>query len=228
MSSMRSRCWFGNCHKEAKMDHILSVILVSLLTGMTALLSHRSAAVFHDGIRPILPQLVEGHMNRREAGSIAFGLSIGFVASVGISFTLSTGLLNSWLLFLPTDIIGVLAVNVWLAFILGAIWGILVFTSLQPINQLLTSLPVDIIGALGELSNPVVSAFALFPGRHFLPVWLETKRGRRPAGAAVAPDRRALFPASVPGIDRNLRRYGFAVGHRDFPRSERSAGLPNG
>lgn len=145
------------------MDHILSVILVSLLTGMTALLSHRSAAVFHDGIRPILPQLVEGHMNRREAGSIAFGLSIGFVASVGISFTLSTGLLNSWLLFLPTDIIGVLAVNVWLAFILGAIWGILVFTSLQPINQLLTSLPVDIIGALGELSNPVVSAFALFP-----------------------------------------------------------------
>ncbi len=89
------------------------------------------------------------------------------MASVGISFTLSTGLLNSWLLFLPTDIIGVLAVNVWLAFILGAIWGILVFTSLQPINQLLTSLPVDIIGALGELSNPVVSAFALFPWSPF-------------------------------------------------------------
>ena len=40
---------------------------------------------FHDGIRPILPQLIEGYMNRREAGSIAFGLSIGFVASVGIS-----------------------------------------------------------------------------------------------------------------------------------------------
>lgn len=62
---------------------------------------------FHDGIRPILPQLIEGYMNRREAGSIAFGLSIGFVASVGISFTLKTGLLNAWLLFLPTDILGV-------------------------------------------------------------------------------------------------------------------------
>lgn len=45
-------------------------------------------------------------MNRREAGSIAFGLSIGFVASVGISFTLKTGLLSAWLLFLPTDILG--------------------------------------------------------------------------------------------------------------------------
>ncbi|SPX29873.1 inner membrane protein [Escherichia coli] len=69
---------------------------------MTSLLAHRSAAVFHDGIRPILPQLIEGYMNRREAGSIAFGLSIGFVASVGISFTLKTGLLtHGYSFFLP-------------------------------------------------------------------------------------------------------------------------------
>lgn len=86
------------------MDLYIQIIVVACLTGMTSLLAHRSAAVFHDGIRPILPQLIEGYMNRREAGSIAFGLSIGFVASVGISFTLKTGLLNAWLLFLPTDI----------------------------------------------------------------------------------------------------------------------------
>ena len=62
-------------------------------------------------------------MNRREAGSIAFGLSIGFVASVGISFTLKTGLLNAWLLFLPTDILGVLAANSLLAFWYGGYLG---------------------------------------------------------------------------------------------------------
>lgn len=67
------------------MDLYIQIIVVACLTGMTSLLAHRSAAVFHDGIRPILPQLIEGYMNRREAGSIAFGLSIGFVASVGIS-----------------------------------------------------------------------------------------------------------------------------------------------
>ncbi|MGL4860575.1 MAG: YhfT family protein [Enterobacteriaceae bacterium] len=145
------------------MEFYLHLLMVSLLTGMTALLANRSVAVFHDGIRPILPQLVEGNMTRREAGSIAFGLSIGFVASVGISFTLSTKLLNSWLLFLPTDIIGVLAFNSYLAFALGAAWGILVLTSLVPINQILTALPVDILGSLGELSSPVISAFALFP-----------------------------------------------------------------
>lgn len=134
------------------MDYI-HIVVVALLTGMTALLSHRSVAVFHDGIRPILPQLVEGNMSRREAGSIAFGLSVGFIASVGISFTLSTGLLNSWLLFLPTDIIGVLAIA----------WGILALTSLPAVNTALTSLPVNFIGSLGELSSPVISAFALFP-----------------------------------------------------------------
>lgn len=110
------------------MDLYIQIIVVACLTGMTSLLAHRSAAVFHDGIRPILPQLIEGYMNRREAGSIAFGLSIGFVASVGISFTLKTGLLNAWLLFLPTDILGVLAINSLMAFGLGAIWGILILT----------------------------------------------------------------------------------------------------
>ncbi len=138
------------------MDLYIQIIVVACLTGMTSLLAHRSAAVFHDGIRPILPQLIEGYMNRREAGSIAFGLSIGFVASVGISFTLKTGLLNAWLLFLPTDILGVLAINSLMAFGLGAIWGILILTCLLPVNQLLTALPVDVLGSLGELSSPVV------------------------------------------------------------------------
>lgn len=145
------------------MDFYIQIVVVACLTGMTALLAHKSAAVFHDGIRPILPQLIEGNMNRREAGSIAFGLSIGFVASVGMSFTLKTGLLNSWLLFLPTDILGVLAINGWLAFGLGALWGILILTSLIPVNRLLTALPVDVLGSFGELSSPVVAAFALFP-----------------------------------------------------------------
>ncbi len=100
---------------------IMHIGLVATLCAMTALIANMSAAVFHDGIRPILPQLVEGNMTRREAGSVAFGLSIGFVASVGISFTLSTGLLNPWLLFLPTDILGVMIGSRWLAAAAGGL-----------------------------------------------------------------------------------------------------------
>lgn len=104
---------------------------------------------FHDGIRPILPQLIEGYMNRREAG-VSLWSEHWFVASVGISFTLKTGLLNAWLLFLPTDILGVLAINSLMAFGLGAIWGVLILTCLLPVNQLLTALPVDVLGSLGN------------------------------------------------------------------------------
>ncbi len=142
---------------------IYNIGIIAALCAMTALIAHISAAVFHDGIRPILPQLIEGNMTRRDAGSVAFGLSIGFVASVGISFTLSTGLLNPWLLFLPTDIIGVMAANRVIAAIGGGIWGILVVTSLAGVNAVLTGLPIDALGALGELGTPVMSAFALFP-----------------------------------------------------------------
>ncbi|MCR9422376.1 YhfT family protein [Vibrio sp. RM-69-4] len=142
---------------------IMHIGLVATLCAMTALIANMSAAVFHDGIRPILPQLVEGNMTRREAGSVAFGLSIGFVASVGISFTLSTGLLNPWLLFLPTDILGVMIGSRWLAAAAGGLWGVLVVTSLAGVNAVLTGLPVDALSALGELGTPVMSAFALFP-----------------------------------------------------------------
>ncbi|PFG58346.1 uncharacterized protein YhfT [Vibrio sp. ES.051] len=142
---------------------LYNTLLIAALCAMTALVAHMSAAVFHDGIRPILPQLIEGNMKRRDAGSVAFGLSIGFVASVGISFTLSTGLLNPWLLFLPTDIIGVLAGSRLIAVVGGGLWGMLVVTSLAGVNAILTGLPIDALGALGELGTPVITAFALFP-----------------------------------------------------------------
>jgi hypothetical protein len=142
---------------------LVKVILIPILTGLTAFLAHMAMAVFHDGIRPILPEFVEGRMKRTEAASVAFGLSVGFIASVGIAFTLSTNLLNPWLLFLPTDILGVMATRKHWAALLGVIWGALVVTCLSTINTVLTVLPVDFIGALGELSSPVVSGFALFP-----------------------------------------------------------------
>ncbi|SMO68759.1 YhfT family protein [Melghirimyces algeriensis] len=142
---------------------LLKLILVAGLTALTALLSYYGRAVFHDGIRPIMPEFIEGRMKRPELASISFGLSVGFIASVGIAFTLSTKLLNPWLLFLPTDILGVFASRAWLAALLGGAWGIAVVSGLTAVQSVFGVFPIDFIGALGELSSPVLAGFALFP-----------------------------------------------------------------
>ncbi|MVB12029.1 hypothetical protein CAFE_27580 [Caprobacter fermentans] len=142
---------------------VLNYAVVIVLCAFTAFLSHMGMAVFHDGLRPVVPEYIEGRMKRSELGTIAFGLSVGFIASVGIAHTVATGLLNPWLLFLTTDILGVISPKKWVAPILGGIWGALTLSALGLINTVLTGLPVNFIGAMGEISNPVVSCFALFP-----------------------------------------------------------------
>ena len=117
---------------------IMNVIIVMLVCAMSAFLSHMGMAVFHDGIRPVIPEYIEGRMHRSEMASIAFGLSVGFIASVGIGNALVTNLLNPWLLFLATDIIGIASPKKWLAPILGALWGLLCLTGIGGINAALT------------------------------------------------------------------------------------------
>ncbi len=142
----------------------IKYVLIPVLTGLTALLSHMAVAVFHDGIRPIMPEYVEGRMKRTELSSIAFGLSIGFIASVGFAMSVANNfILNPWLLFLPTDILGVISPKKWLAALLGALWGVLVVTSFSALQAVFSALPIDFMGALGELSTPILTAFALFP-----------------------------------------------------------------
>jgi Protein of unknown function len=141
----------------------IQIILIMALTALTALAAHWGKAVFHDGIRPIMPEYLEGRMKRPELASISFGLSIGFIVSVGLSFAVSFQLLNPWLLFLPTDILGVFATTWWMAAGLGAIWGLVVVFGLAGVQSLFSAFPVDLLGALGELSNPVLISFTAFP-----------------------------------------------------------------
>lgn len=142
---------------------VLNVIIVMAVCALTAFISHMGMAVFHDGIRPVIPEYIEKRMHRTEMASIAFGLSVGFIASVGIGNALVTNLLNPWLLFLATDIIGIAAPKKWLAPILGAGWGLLCLTGIGGMNAVLTGMPVDLISSMGEVGTYVVTGFAIFP-----------------------------------------------------------------
>ena len=142
---------------------VVSVLVVGALCAMTALCANLGVAVFNDGVRPFVPEFLEGRMPRPEYAVAVFGICIGFIASVGIGNALATNLLNPWLLFLATDIIGAVCPKKWLAAVAGAAWGILCLVGLGGINTVLTFLPVDLLGALGQLGTYIVTGFALFP-----------------------------------------------------------------
>ena len=142
---------------------VFNVLLVGVTCALTALLSNMGVAVFNDGVRPFVPEWLEGRMPRSEYAVAVFGMCIGFIASVGIANALATNLLNPWLLFLVTDIIGAFCPKKWMAAAIGGLWGILCLVGIGGINTVLTFLPVDLAGSLGQLGTYIVTGFALFP-----------------------------------------------------------------
>ncbi|WP_131735564.1 YhfT family protein [Actinomadura roseirufa] len=147
-----------------KLDFTLPQSLTVIgVCALTALISNMALAVFNDGVRPFLLDFVRGNTRRGEMTAVSFGLSAGFVFGLGAPMALSTGVLNPWLLFLPTDILGIFAPRRWLAPILGGAWGAVVVFGLSGANNAAHDLPVDFVTAMQEMATPILFLFLLFP-----------------------------------------------------------------
>ncbi|MGY3679410.1 YhfT family protein [Streptomyces sp. TE33382] len=148
----------------ASLDFSLAQQLtVIALCALTAYISHMALAVFNDGVRPFLLDFIQGRTTRSATTAVSFGLSAGFIFGLGAPMALSTGVLNPWLLFLPTDILGMLSPKKWLAPILGGAWGAVVVFGLNGANNVAHDLPVDFITAMQQMSTPILFLFTLFP-----------------------------------------------------------------
>ena len=66
---------------EGKM---LELLAVALLGGLASILSNKGIAVFNDGLRPILPEFLEGKIGKKELAATSFALSFGLVIGFGI------------------------------------------------------------------------------------------------------------------------------------------------
>jgi hypothetical protein len=155
-------------------------LTVIALCALTAFVSHLALAVFNDGVRPFLLDFIQGRTPRGATTAVSFGLSAGFVFGLGAPMALSTGVLNPWLLFLPTDVLGILAPRKWLAPLLGGAWGAVVVFGLDGANDVAHDLPVDFLTAMQQMSTPILFLFTLFP------VLATAKQfGRRWAGASA-------------------------------------------
>ncbi|WP_328742827.1 YhfT family protein [Streptomyces caniferus] len=133
------------------------------LCALTAYLAHLALAVFNDGVRPFLLDFLHGRTTRSATGAVSFGLSAGFVFGLGAPMALSSGVLNPWLVFLPTDLLGILAPKKWLAPVLGGAWGAVVVFGLRGANEAAHELPVDFLTAMQQMSTPILYLFTLFP-----------------------------------------------------------------
>lgn len=138
-------------------------LTVIVLCALTAFISHMALAVFNDGVRPFMLDFIQGRTTRTASTAVSFGLSAGFIFGLGAPMALSSGVLNPWLLFLPTDILGLLSPKKWLAPLLGAGWGAVVVFGLGGANNLAHDLPVDFLTAMQQMSTPILFLFTLFP-----------------------------------------------------------------
>ncbi|MFJ9506779.1 YhfT family protein [Streptomyces anulatus] len=148
----------------AELDFSLAQQLtVIALCALTAFIAHMALAVFNDGVRPFLLDFIQGRTTRSATTAVSFGLSAGFIFGLGAPMALSTGVLNPWLLFLPTDILGMLSPKKWLAPVLGGAWGAVVVFGLNGANNIAHDLPVDFLTAMQQMSMPILFLFTLFP-----------------------------------------------------------------
>jgi hypothetical protein len=154
------------------------IIVIAIAGALGAAMVNRGIAVFHDGVRALMPELIEGRMGRGELASTAFGLSFGLIIWLGLPFSLASAMLLNHSLWLGTDIIGtwfpgsfeknpladrqsILGLSG--AIVVGALYGGLLVVGLEGFVRLFAHLPVNIWDSMGQLGAPIVFTFAAIP-----------------------------------------------------------------
>lgn len=138
-------------------------VITILATAYAALLSQMALAVFNDGVRPFLLDFHRGELSRTQMTTMAFSLSASFIFGFGVPLAFSSGVLNPWVLFLPTDILGMLCPNKWLALFLGAFWGAIVVFGLSAATTVVNNLPVNFLLPMQQMATPILFLFSFFP-----------------------------------------------------------------
>lgn len=146
---------------------IIELIAIALLGGLSAILANKGIAVFNDGLRPIIPEFLEGKIGKKEIAATSFALSFGLVIGFGIPVSIGASILLVHSILLMTDIIGSWAPEgnkgVIISGIVGAVYGIGLVLGLQAVVDLFGMMPINFIDSLSQVGTPVVIGFSIFP-----------------------------------------------------------------
>jgi hypothetical protein len=145
----------------------MKFLIVALIGALASILANKGVAVFNDGLRPIVPEYLEGRMDKKAIAATSFALGFGLVIGFGIPVSIAASIILIHSILLGTDIIGTWSPagkkGLAISGVLGAIYGVGIVAGLQFIVDAFKLLPVNFLGNLGTVSTPIVAAFAAFP-----------------------------------------------------------------
>lgn len=141
----------------------IKITIFALMGGYATFLANKMIAVYHDGLRPVLPEFMNGNMSRKELSGISFAISIGFITGFALPISIATGIIVIHIILLTTDFIGVSIANTKLAVLVGAIYGGLITLVLDSVIKAFEYLPVNFLDQLADVGMPTIYAFAIFP-----------------------------------------------------------------
>ncbi|MDO4431988.1 MAG: YhfT family protein [Aerococcaceae bacterium] len=178
---------------------VLELIAVALLGGLASILSNKGIAVFNDGLRPIMPEFLEGKIGKKELAATSFALSFGLVIGFGIPVSIGATIILIHSILLMTDIIGSWAPegkNGWIiSGVIGALYGVGLVLGLQAVVDLFAKLPVNFMPSLSAVGAPIVVAFSIFPA-----VAIASQHGFKKAAIAFVATLLTLFTVKQFGV----------------------------
>jgi hypothetical protein len=146
---------------------ILEAGILILLGVVGAIMANMGIAVFNDGLRPVVPENLEGRMSRKELSVTAFAMSFGLVIGFGIPISIAGGILLIHSVLLGTDIIGLSLnkgkISTALAGLIGGLYGAGVYFGLQFVVAGFEKLPLNFVEGFNLVGAPVVVSFMVFP-----------------------------------------------------------------
>ena len=57
----------------------MNYVVIALLGALAAILTNLGVAVFNDGLRPIMPEYLEGRMDKKAIAATSFAMGFGLV-----------------------------------------------------------------------------------------------------------------------------------------------------
>lgn len=165
--------------------NILTILVMAALGGLSSYLANQSIAVFHDGLRPLLPQYLNKTIDRKSLFATSFALSFGLVIGFGLPTSITGKIIIVHTILLACDIIGTAFPDnkkgMILSAAVGALYGVLLLFGMQAIMSIFAKLPINFTSNLSSVGSLIIISFCVFPA-----VAIAYQRGVKEASIVLA------------------------------------------